>query len=1383
MVYPERPARTKVMQWLNRARKQVIGVGGIKSGEFSAAVDELVEAGLLYPSIVGERGVSARGPQARLGTLTRFCESAYERGTASLILADLDDATYSYGYRSPHSLSEHLEQHARLALIADTFGQFIDTDLPPDIWQWLTEPRARPYLERLPVQHRDKACRFGMSWLIHYLDPIETFAKTCAEINPSPTHTTLLARARVFQGQFNTAVDLINDLDTDASLDKRTQVECQAIRAMVATFEGKDQQAFDAIKATIDIERSGTRKRIVYPDTLCFTLALPSLVRLGAPDARALFKSLLEARKKLRMESDLDLLLRAAECADQPKVNLPPLFLPGAPCVIGALLAIASRWHKNTRYPEDHAGVVYWLEDMTRQAHAGGYAWIVAELQVVLEATVSSTDRLSTDIRTLFGTPSALERQASLGITSLTHLVKAMEPWEHSLRELEQLALASRTPTSRKGGTKPTKTRRLVWQVAGGDFAGDVGVTPLEQSLGKNGSWSAGRRVALKRLLEQTGNLPYLTEQDIKAGATIRKYAAYGWGGGSPSYETDHRTLFRLAGHPLVMDEAGQTLAVVEVPPALLMSEIDGVAQLRIEPAFNGEHYQGDFDAEHRRVTVTHFTAAHRRIAEVVPAGGLKIPGTANARLQNLLSALSADISIHGEVEAVPDSDSLQAGNPEPLLVLEPSGSALRVRFRVEPLAASGTFFDVGEGGSVVYVQGPTGSVSVQRDLTMERSRMNGIVDRSAVLSAHFDGRPHLNLDNAIDALELLDEVQDAGIRCIWPGDIPFRIKARVDVGQVTLNVKSGKDWFAASGSVSTGDEADPITLARLIQLMQGQPNSRFVELGKGEFLSLSRTLKQQLDTLQAFSQHTPKDAAEHRVHPMALLALDPLIESATLTADKAWLQRRKRIGRAITEEPTIPPALQAELRTYQQEGFAWLARLGQIGAGACLADDMGLGKTVQALAVLLARASGGPALVVAPTSVVGNWMQEAQRFAPSLNMLAYGDATLQREQMLHEVADFDVVVISYGLLVNDIEHLEKVHWHTAILDEAQAIKNAATRRARCARSLRADFRIVTTGTPVQNNLMDLHSLFGFLNPRLLGSESIFRQRFALPITRDDDTRAREQLQLLVSPFLLRRHKRDVLKELPARTEIRLDVTLSKEEALLYEAIRQEALDALSMAKDKKDDNKQKFVILSYLTRLRRLCCNPTLVSPDWSGPMSKLDVFNETLTELIAGGHKALVFSQFVDHLKIVEKALQERAIDYQYIDGSTKGSQRTARVNAFQAGVGDVFLISLTAGGTGLNLTAADYVVHLDPWWNPAVEDQASDRAHRLGQLRPVTIVRMVTSDTIEEQIQVLHGSKRDLADSVLAGAESASLDAEMMMRLLQGDSMDSSTSSPST
>jgi len=298
--------------------------------------------------------------------------------------------------------------------------------------------------------------------------------------------------------------------------------------------------------------------------------------------------------------------------------------------------------------------------------------------------------------------------------------------------------------------------------------------------------------------------------------------------------------------------------------------------------------------------------------------------------------------------------------------------------------------------------------------------------------------------------------------------------------------------------------------------------------------------------------------------------------------------------------------------------------------------------------------------------------------------------------------------------------------------------------------------------------LGELWNLMDFINPGMLGSAEVFQQRFATPIERDQCRQTKSRLKKLISPFLLRRTKAQVLSELPSRTEITLHVQLNPQEVAFYEAIRQKAIEKLA---DTGAENNSHLKILAEIMRLRRACCHPTLVVKDAEIECSKLKLFLETVEELRAGGHKALVFSQFVDHLAILRSELDQRQIAYQYLDGSTPAKQRKKNVEAFQAGEGDLFLISLKAGGSGLNLTAADYVLHMDPWWNPAVEDQASDRAHRLGQQRPVTIYRFITEGTIEQKIQQLHGSKRDLADSLLEGAErSGKLSAEELLALLR-------------
>jgi SNF2 family DNA or RNA helicase len=359
---------------------------------------------------------------------------------------------------------------------------------------------------------------------------------------------------------------------------------------------------------------------------------------------------------------------------------------------------------------------------------------------------------------------------------------------------------------------------------------------------------------------------------------------------------------------------------------------------------------------------------------------------------------------------------------------------------------------------------------------------------------------------------------------------------------------------------------------------------------------------------------------------------------------------------------------------------------------------------------------------------------------------------------MLDNAQAFDVLVCSYGLLQTEGERLASKHWQTIVADEAQAIKNGLTKRSKAVMALPANFRLITTGTPIENHLGELWNLFNFINPGLLGSLQKFNTQYAGPIENNKDHGVQLRLKKLLRPFILRRLKTDVLTELPARTEVTLHIELSAEEHAFYEALRRDAVETMQEAKKNSalGIGQQHLKVLAEIMRLRRACCHPRLVMENSGLGSSKLEAFAELVEELISNRHKALVFSQFVGHLTIIRELLDRKKIHYQYLDGSTPVAKRTQAVNAFQAGEGDLFLISLKAGGSGLNLTAADYVIHMDPWWNPAVEDQASDRAHRMGQQRPVTIYRLVAKDTIEDKIVALHKHKRDLAHNLLEGGE---------------------------
>jgi SNF2 family DNA or RNA helicase len=410
------------------------------------------------------------------------------------------------------------------------------------------------------------------------------------------------------------------------------------------------------------------------------------------------------------------------------------------------------------------------------------------------------------------------------------------------------------------------------------------------------------------------------------------------------------------------------------------------------------------------------------------------------------------------------------------------------------------------------------------------------------------------------------------------------------------------------------------------------------------------------------------------------------------------------------------------------------------------------------------------------------NWQQEANRFAPTLKVHMLGSRN--RKKLVQSLKPFDLLVTSYTLLQQEAKLFAGMDWQVIVLDEAQAIKNMETKRSRAAMSLTGRFKLLTTGTPIENHLGELWNLFNFVLPGLLGSLESFNRRFAIPIERFGDNSAKRRLKKLIRPFILRRTKAQVLEELPPRTEIMLQVEMNPEELAFYEAIRRQALENINVngkAVVRKNNRRQPMPknnvkgytvrVLAEIMRLRRACCNPRLVVPESDIASSKLLLFEKVVDELLENRHKALVFSQFVGHLQLIRTFLDKKNIEYRYLDGATPAKQREKEVNAFQAGQGDLFLISLKAGGLGLNLTAADYVIHMDPWWNPAVEDQASDRAHRIGQNHPVTIYRLITQHTIEEKIVKLHQEKRDLANSLLADAEiSSRISVEELLDLIR-------------
>ncbi len=942
----------------------------------------------------------------------------------------------------------------------------------------------------------------------------------------------------------------------------------------------------------------------------------------------------------------------------------------------------------------------------------------------------------------------------------LKDLILRQTEWERSLSALSGIGGKNAAAVTAKG------SKRFVWQLSWtsrNKTPLHITVTPMEQTL-QNSGWSKGKNVALKRLYRKADTVASMSDQDHRAASAVREEHNYY----DTSYTVDApQALEALVGHPYLFRESdGSRIEVVADEPQLAAVSKGDFFLLKLSP------FPKDNTAVQRVVRedgpnclrVTRFEERHVKMALILGEKGLKVPNGAKDALLKALGSLASVVTIHSDIEGVEANAEQVETDGRVYVQIQPSGEGLDVDMVVRPLGPDSTPCRPGSGGGNIFGLMHGKRVQTRRSLDRERDAfMTAQRACPALAEAEQLADEKWYLPEPELALEFLMQVQELGDGVVleWPKGQTMRVKSQISMSSMNVTVRNTQDWFALSGEIKI-DEDLVLGMKDMMELLKAG-YGRFLPLGDGQFVALTKEFRRRLEVLSSLGDQR---GDELRVSPLATGLLAPLVdEAASFKGSPEWKRQLTRINESAELTPELPSTFRGELRSYQLEGFQWLSRLAHWNAGACLADDMGLGKTIQALALLVARGNDGPALIVAPTSVCSNWLSEAARFAPTLNMkeLRYGD----REETLTGLEALDVVVTTYGLLQNEIERLGAICWRTIVLDEAQAIKNMGTKRSAAAMKLQGDFRMVTTGTPIENRLSELWNLFRFLNPHFLGSLESFNRRFATPIERDGDKEAKARLKRVIQPFILRRNKEQVLQELPSKTEITLRVEMKEEEQAVYEALRRNAIEDLSL--NKAAD--QRFQIFAQLMRLRRACCNASLVVPEKDFPSAKLEAFAEILEELRGSNHKALVFSQFVDHLSILRKYLDGEGIPYQYLDGSTPPHERAKRVKAFQAGEGDCFLISLKAGGTGLNLTAADYVLHMDPWWNPAVEEQASDRAHRIGQERPVTVYRIVTKGTIEEKIVDLHTWKRDLAESLLDEAEAPlRLSAQEMLDLIR-------------
>lgn len=482
------------------------------------------------------------------------------------------------------------------------------------------------------------------------------------------------------------------------------------------------------------------------------------------------------------------------------------------------------------------------------------------------------------------------------------------------------------------------------------------------------------------------------------------------------------------------------------------------------------------------------------------------------------------------------------------------------------------------------------------------------------------------------------------------------------------------------------------------------------------------------------------------------------LLNPGHIDKNQAFKQLVENIKEPQDMEFEIPTTLKSIVREYQKIGFKWLKTLATYNMGGILADDMGLGKTLQTIAFILSYKTEKthPFLVIAPTSLLYNWKEEVHKFAPELNVLLVTGLPKQRQQQVKEIKHTDIVITSYPLIRRDIELYRELKFEYCFIDEAQHIKNPASVNAKSVKQIKANGYFALTGTPIENSLTELWSIFDFIMPGYLLTYSKFSQKYEKPIVKSEDNQALGRLSSQINPFILRRLKKDVLKELPDKIETRLVAELTDHQKKIYLAFLQQAKTEIAKEIADKGIGRSHIKILSTLTRLRQICCHPSLFIDDYDGDSGKMQLLQEVVEDALEGGHRILLFSQFTSMLKIIEKWLISKDISYLYLDGETPAEKRGELVKEFNAGIGSIFLISLKSGGTGLNLTGADMVIHFDPWWNPAVEDQATDRAHRIGQEKVVQVFRLITKGTIEEKVYQMQQKKKHLVESLIKPGE---------------------------
>lgn len=945
--------------------------------------------------------------------------------------------------------------------------------------------------------------------------------------------------------------------------------------------------------------------------------------------------------------------------------------------------------------------------------------------------------------------PEVSKLTAELKCPPLLSHYATLSEWQFGLDKLLNYSKILKKPTSK------ISRARIVYLVDIDTFD----IQPYRQKSKDGITWSKGTAVSMSSFAEM---LPEMDEADqIAAAKVVRVNSRVArLRGVEVLYELADTGRTFLMLEPEVPFEIHRDRLRIEVKKDSggsyeTTTNIDFAENLRTDP-----HYAFKLDGS--ILTIYKITDKEHKALELLN-NIRKLPGEAKSKLAEILENISGEIPVSSELlKSSSGLEALKASSKITFQIIpDSSATEFNVRAFVRPAEGCELTVAPGEGLDTLAALVKRKPMRILRNLQAEKANWEQMSEKLEEFSA-WEGGDRLWTLDTMRCLEFMETLREASkIADIeWPEGAKLTVRrAPISFPDLRLKVNSVDRWFSLDGTVSI-DGKTQLKINQILDKLKDRVGN-FIHLEGSEYVLITNKLLKQLEILEDVSS---KKKDELLISKFSGTALEALKENGSeVTGDKSYENLQERILKAQEIEFFIPSGLEAQLRQYQREGFEWLMRLCTWGAGGILADDMGLGKTVQAIAVLLGRKILGPSLLVVPTAVLYNWKSEMVRFAPGLRFADFNSGN--REEILKNLKDYDVILCTYGVLNTEIEALCKVEWNLAVLDEAHAIKNKATQTSHSVMKINAQGRILLSGTPIQNDLSEVWNLFEFANPGYLGSYQQFGDRFILPIEKKKDREKQHLLKQLISPFILRRTKAEVLDELPEKTELIVPVELSEEEMAIYENIRTRTLSGLQSEKINPIE------ALMALTKLRQAACSPELVDKHLTIPSSKIRVFLELVSELKENKHRALVFSQFTSFLALVRQALDKAGIEYLYLDGSVPAAQRKKLVETFQNGDIPLFLISLKAGGTGLNLTAADYVIHLDPWWNPAVEDQASDRAYRIGQKRPVTIYKLISEKTVEQKILELHKTKKNLADALLEGSDVAKkLSKEEILELLQ-------------